>query len=146
MMKQLSDEELNELIFFLKNEGSKGMRTRYCDSLSSIRILMDNQVDKKYSYKSMNQFLINELKIKKPMASYLINVAKKFYLPGGEIKPFYKGFQFTALTELLKYNDSELEMMKQHNLIHKDLKRSDREALRAEYLKLLEENNKHREI
>ncbi len=54
MMKQLSDEELNELIFFLKNEGSKGMRTRYCDSLSSIRILMDNQVDKKYSYKSMN--------------------------------------------------------------------------------------------
>lgn len=37
-------------------------------------------------------------------------------------------------------------MMKQHNLIHKDLKRSDRDALRAEYLKLLEENNKQREI
>ena len=112
----LSDAEIRALVSKLQNEGNAGLSTHYCDALPEIKKLMVNRAEHLYGYNSFNQFLIKEIGLKKATASEMKKVAKRFYLPDGNIKPYYKAFQYSVLVKLCSFTDRELDMLIENNV------------------------------
>jgi len=126
----LSAAEVRALVKKLQNEGKPGLSTHFCDSLSEIKLLMVNRAESRYGYKSFNQFLINELGLKSATASEMKKVAKKFYLADGNIKPYYKDFQYSVLVKLCSFTDRELDMLIDNNGLSANITKKDIDNVR----------------
>ena len=126
----LSNAEVRALVSKLQNEGNVGLSTHYCDALPEIKKLMVNRADRLYSYNSFNQFLIKEIGLKKATASEMKKVAKRFYLPDGNIKPYYKDFQYSVLVKLCSFTDRELDMLIENNVLSHNITKKDIDDVR----------------